>query len=106
MDNPWSSPIRAWATADVWYACFIAHLGPLQAPPMDLTTTAAHAAIRAADTVILVDPRRPGWSMPLEVTVDDRRGGGTLEIPVDSTDRNVVRSWRDAVMRMRDQSSV
>jgi hypothetical protein len=71
---------------------------------MDLTTIAAHAAIRAADTVILIDPHRPGWSMPLEVTVDDRRGGGTLEIPVDSTDRNIVRSWRDTVMRMRDDS--
>lgn len=57
--------------------------------------------IRAADSVILNDPRYPGWSLALEVGVNNRRGGGTLEIPVDSTDRASIRSWRDMVVSLR-----
>jgi len=57
--------------------------------------------IRAADSVILNDPRCPGWSLALEVGVNNHRGGGTLEIPVDSTDRASIRSWRDLVLNLR-----
>lgn len=55
--------------------------------------------LRAADRIVLVDPNHPGWCRPLHVRLL-LRNSVTVEIPVDSSDRAVVRAWRDRIRRL------
>ena len=49
--------------------------------------------LRAAERIVLVDPRHPGWERPLYVRLI-LRGLSTIEIPVDSTDNAAIEAWR------------
>jgi hypothetical protein len=55
--------------------------------------------LRAADRIVLIDPKHPGWYEPLYVRMQ-LRNSVTVEIPVDSSDRAVIRVWRDHIRRL------
>jgi len=55
--------------------------------------------IRAADSIMLVDPDQPGWEHPLFVRFI-LRPSDTLEISVDSSDRIAIQHWHDRIREL------
>jgi hypothetical protein len=56
-------------------------------------------ALRNADRIILIDPHRPGWCQPLHANfvLSHQK---TVEIPVDSSDQQVLQEWRDRIQSL------
>ena len=57
------------------------------------------AALRAADRIVLVDPRHPGWYQPLFVRLV-LRTSATVEIPVDSANPAAIQDWQQRIQSM------
>ena len=55
--------------------------------------------LRAADKIVLVDPKRPDWRMPLHVRAGNRTGN-EVKIEVDSTNLHVLTAWMDRIKRL------
>jgi hypothetical protein len=55
--------------------------------------------LRAADRIVLIDPKHPGWYQPLYVRML-LRNSVTVEIPVDSSDQAAIHAWQDRIRRL------